>query len=183
VSDDCRTCQTSVWLSRPDMGVSGRIAALVSDSTLERVFPGGAAAILWCMTVTDDDMETEPGSQYRWLIALAAFGILAAFVFSLTVVLVSVLSDQVLVSSKADLRRVEFGWPLVWVHQDQSSYDPSFPTHLSLASPWENPTSVSLGAVLTDVLFVFAVASAVVLLAAALMIALVRRRVGIRRTA
>ena len=66
------------------------------------------------------------------------------------------------------------------VRQDQSSYGPPLLTHLGLSSPWENPTSVSLGAVLVDVLVVFAVVSAVVLLAAALMIALVRRRAGIR---
>lgn len=106
-----------------------------------------------------------------------------AFLFSMTVVLVTALTDQVLASRKADLRSVDFGWPLVWVHQDQSSYDPPFPTHLGLSSPWENPTSVSLGAVMVDVLFVFAVVSAVVLLAAALMFTRVRRRVGVRRTA
>lgn len=101
----------------------------------------------------------------------------------MTVVLVTALTDQVLVSSRADQRSVEFGWPLVWVQQDQSSYDPPFPTHLGLSSPWEHPTSISLGAVLVDVLFVFAVVSAVVLPAAALTVALVRRRVDIRRTA
>ena len=130
----------------------------------------------------EDATETERGPRHRWLAALAAFGIPVAFLFSLTVVLVTALTDQVLASRKADLRSVDFGWPLVWVHQDQSSYDPPFPTQLSLSSPWENPTSVSLGAVLADVLFVFAV-SAVVLLAAVLMITRVRRRVGIRRTA
>lgn len=132
---------------------------------------------------TAADRSTERGSRHRWLVALAAFGIPVAFLFSLTVVLVSALTDQVLVISRADLRSVEFGWPLVWVQQDQSSYDPPFPTHVALSSPWENPTSVSPGAVLVDALFVFAVVSAVVLLAVALVIALVRRRVGIRRTA
>ena len=106
-----------------------------------------------------------------------------AFLFSMTVVLVTALTDRVLVSSKADQRSVEFGWPLVWVQQDQSSYDPSFPTRVVLSSPWENPSSVYVGAVLVDVLFVFAVVSAVVVIAVALMIALVRRRGGIRRTA
>ena len=101
----------------------------------------------------------------------------------MTVVLVTAFTDQVLVSSKADQRSVEFGWPLVWVHQDQSWYDPPFPTHVGLSSPWEHPTSVSVGALLVDVLFVFAVVSAVVLLAAALMITLERRRVGARSTA
>ncbi|MET0953303.1 MAG: hypothetical protein ABWX57_08435 [Aeromicrobium sp.] len=134
------------------------------------------------MTLIEDATETERGSQPRRLVALAAFGIPVAFLFSLTVVLVTALTDQVLVSSRADLRGVEFGWPLVWVQQDQSSYDPPFPTHLGLSSPWEHPTSVSSGAVLVDVLFVFVV-SAVVLLAAALTIALVRRRVGISGTA
>jgi hypothetical protein len=133
------------------------------------------------MTVIKHDPGTERGSHHRWLV-VAALGIPVAFFFSLTVVLVTALTDQVLVSSRAYLRSVEFGWPLVWVQQDQSLYDPPFPTHVGLSSPWENPTSVSLSALLVDVLFVFAVVSAVVLLAAALRIALVRRRVGIRRT-
>ena len=144
---------------------------------------GRPAGIMWCMTMIEDAAETQRGSRHRWLVALTAFGIPMAFVFSLTVVLVTALTDQVLASRKADLRSVDFGWPLVWVHQDQSSYDPPFPTHLGLSSPWENPTSVSLGAVLVDVLFVFAAVSAVVLLAAALMFTRVRRRVGIRRAA
>ena len=130
----------------------------------------------------EDATETERGPRHRWLAALAAFGIPVAFLFSLTVVLVTALTDRILVTSKADLRSVEFGWPLGWVHQDQSAYDPPFPTHLGLSSPWENPTSVSLGAVLVDVLFVFAV-SAVVLLAAVLMVTRVRRRVGASGTA
>ena len=79
-------------------------------------------------------------------------------------------------------RWLVFGWPLVWVQQDHSSYEPPLPMRLGLSSPWENPTSVSLGSVLVDVLVVFAVLSAVVLLAAALMIALVRRRADIRIT-
>lgn len=136
---------------------------------------------MWSKTLIEE-ATTECGSQHRWLVALAVFGIPVALLFSMAVVLVTALTHQVLVSSRADLRSVEFGWPLVWVQQDQSSYDPPFPTQLSLSSPWENPTSVSLGAVLADVLFVFAV-SAVVLLAAVLMVTRVRRRLGARGTA
>ena len=91
---------------------------------------------MWCMTTIEDTTETERVSQHRGLVALAAFGIPVAFLFSLTVVLVSALTDQVVVIRRVHLRSVEFGWPLVWVQQDQSSYDPSFPTHVALSSPW-----------------------------------------------
>ena len=99
----------------------------------------------------------------------------------MTVVLATAMNDQVLVSSRAELKTVDLGWPLEWVHQDQSSYDPPFPTHVGLSSPWENPTSVSGTAFLVDALIVFAVVAVVGLLLCAFSVALWGQIRSVRR--
>lgn len=131
------------------------------------------------MTTTAEVAEAEHVSKSHWLVVLAAFGVPAAFLFSLIVVVASALSGEVLVDNRADLHSVDFGWPIAWVHQDQSSLDPPLPFALGFTSPWEHPTTVSPGTFLVDVLVVFAVVGVLVLLTAALVIALVR---GLRST-
>jgi len=98
-----------------------------------------------------------------------------AFLFSLTLVLVTAMKDQVLVRSRADLASVDLGWPLVWVHQDLSAHNPPLPAKLGFSSVWENPTSLSWGALAVNVLGVFAVVSLVVGLTAAFVLTLRRR--------
>jgi len=128
------------------------------------------------MAPIEDATETERRSPHRWLLALVAFGTPGAFLFSLTVVLVAAMNDQVLVSSRLDLKSVDLGWPLVWIHQDQSSSDPPFPTHRGVLSPWENPTRLSLDSFLVNALVVFAAVAVGVVLTAALVVTLVRLR-------
>ena len=128
------------------------------------------------MTTTQESTAIR-GSQHRWR-AFAAFGIFVASLFSLAVVLVTAMRDQVLVSSRADLASVDLGWPIVWVHQDLSAHDPPLPAQLGFDSPWENPTSVSWGALVVDVLVVFAAVSLVVVLTTALTVILRGRSAG-----
>ena len=123
------------------------------------------------MTTTEEATTTARRSRHRWP-AFAAFGTFVTFLFSLAVVLVTAMKDQVLVSSRADLASVDLGWPLVWVHQDLSSHDPPLPARLGFLSVWENPTSVSWIALVADVLIVFAACSVVVTLTAALVVLL-----------
>jgi hypothetical protein len=124
------------------------------------------------MTMSEEATKAARRSQPLWR-AFAAFGIFVIFLFSLAVVLVTAMKDEVLVRSRADLASVDLGWPLVWAHQDLSSHDPPLPAQLGFDSPWENPTSVSWGALAVDVLVVFAAISVVVVaLTAALMVIL-----------
>ena len=130
------------------------------------------------MTTSEVATKSRRRSQPRWR-AFVAFGIFVFFLFSLAVVLVTAMTDQVLVRSRADLASVDLGWPLDWAHQDLSSNDPPLPAQLGFDSPWENPTSVSWAALLADILIVFAAVSIVAALTAALMVVLARRRGGV----
>ena len=132
------------------------------------------------MTNTDRAAESTRGSSRRWLVEFVLIAIPAALVFSLIVVVFAAFYDHDLVRTLAESHRVELGWPLPWLHQDQSGYAWLFPSYLGLASPLENPTTMSLGPFLMDVLIVFAVVMAVVL-PAALSVASVRRRLGLPR--
>lgn len=114
----------------------------------------------------------------RWLVEFVLIAIPVALVFSTTAVIFIAMKDRVLVRTEADLSRVEFGWPFAWLQQDQSGYGLALPPNRGVTSPLDNPTSLSLGPFLVDVLIVFAVVMAVVL-PVALVIASVRRRLGI----
>jgi hypothetical protein len=70
-------------------------------------------------------------------------------------VVVSPWLDEDRVASKHDQASVGLGLPMRWLHQDQSAYDPPLPTQLGPASPWENPTSISFGTLMADVVVVF----------------------------
>jgi hypothetical protein len=88
---------------------------------------------------------------WQWIVAaaLAPWGaVVAVFV---------AVSDHATVASRAGLRSVSFGWPFDWLTQDQRTLSPPFPTELSASSPWENPTSVALGAFALDFLVVYAI--------------------------
>ena len=67
---------------------------------------------------------------------------------------------------------VEFGLPLTWISQDQSSSDPRPHATARLGSPWENPTHVHVAPALVDTAII-AIPLALIFLAAA---ALRRRR-------
>ena len=115
-----------------------------------------------------------------WLLALVAFGVPVAFLFSLVFVVMEALSQPVLVGRRRDLASVGFGRPLVWVHQDLTSTDPPLPGTVGLDSPWEHPVQVHGVAFLLDLMIVFAVVAVVVLVVAAALVAFRRRVVPLR---
>ena len=59
------------------------------------------------------------------------------------IVLLSPTITSETVNDADDLKKVTFGFPIPFVTQDLSAYDPPFPYEISLSSPWENPTSVN----------------------------------------
>lgn len=65
------------------------------------------------------------------------------------IVLLSPILTTETVNNADDLKTVRFGFPIPFVTQDLSGYDPPFPYKMSLSSPWENPTSI-------DFIFLFA---------------------------
>ncbi|WP_248580941.1 hypothetical protein [Nocardioides sp. InS609-2] len=77
-----------------------------------------------------------------------------AFVAAL-VATASVLLDRVTVASGEALGHLGFGFPMTWLVQDQSALSPPYPTDLSPASPWENPTSVAIGPLVVDALVAY----------------------------
>ena len=114
------------------------------------------------MTLTAGLTHTGTDSMSRWLMMLAALG------FSVMAVVVTPLVDHDVVRDKTAQESVDLGLPVSWVHQDQSALDPPLPAQASLASPWESPTSVSVGAFALDVVFVLVVAAGLGLIVLAL---------------
>ena len=96
---------------------------------------------------------------------------LAALAISAVVVLGSPFLRPATVADRAGQRDVAWGSPVAWVHQDQTSLSPSLPTHTGLLSPWQHPTTVSVGGLLVDLVVFLAVAFA----ALALLLLVVRR--------
>jgi hypothetical protein len=68
------------------------------------------------------------------------------------IVCFGVLSDRATVRDRRDLRDVALGAPWPWFHQDNRGWGPMpFPQQMSLESPWEHRTSLSLWVFLADV--------------------------------
>jgi hypothetical protein len=88
---------------------------------------------------------------WQWVVAAT----LAPWAAALTVF--AAIVDHATVDSRAGLRSVSFGWPFNWLNQDLTAMSPPFPIELSADSPWENPTSVALGAFVVDFLVVYAI--------------------------
>ena len=102
-----------------------------------------------------DEMPRSRGRVRGWARSRSGrrrAGIAAAA--SVLVVLVSPLVTSVRVAERAEQANLGFGWPFAWAHQDQSAMDPPLPRTLGLTSPWEHPTSVSVGAFAVSVLAV-----------------------------
>lgn len=104
-----------------------------------------------------------------------AFWTIPAVGLSWGIVLATTVRDHDPVATRAGLHSVDLGWPLVWLHQDQSFLDPPLPYRMALASPWEHPTQVSGAAFLVNVLTVFTVVLVAGLLLCGLAVALARR--------
>ncbi len=54
-----------------------------------------------------------------------------------------------------DLASADFGLPLPWLHQNQSSLDPPLPVRLAPGSPWEHPSSADWPSLAVDVSLYF----------------------------
>jgi heme exporter protein D len=102
----------------------------------------------------------EPVKTGGWRLWLAGA---TAVVCAVLLVLVACGLDRETVSDKADQQSLDFGLPVAWLHQDQTSLDPPFPARVSVASPLENPTDLSGLAFLVDLLVVLAALGVVVL--------------------
>ncbi|MCL8025915.1 hypothetical protein [Nocardioides bruguierae] len=88
----------------------------------------------------------------RW-IRLVLLVVGAAVLLTLT----SPLLDDDDVVRESDMASIDLGLPMPWLHQDQTGYDPSVLSSRGMVSPWENPTSASVGYFLADVALLFVV--------------------------
>lgn len=81
-------------------------------------------------------------------IAIAMVCLLVGFAASISTLFISV--D---VKHSEDARRVPMGWPLPFVQQDFSAYDPpTWPQRYGIAAPQEHPVLVNFASLLLDVL-------------------------------
>lgn len=62
------------------------------------------------------------------------------------------ITQYIPVESRQGLRRAEFGWPLSWLAQDLTIYDPPFPSRVGSTAPQEALTKVNWAAFGTDIL-------------------------------
>ena len=85
--------------------------------------------------------------RVKWALAVVVSGLSA---FLTVLILTSTESERV--DTEAELARVDFGRPLVWVTQDQSALDPPFPYDVVPTSPQENPTDVQAAPLVANVL-------------------------------
>ena len=61
---------------------------------------------------------------------------------SLIIVLGTSLIPQTVYDRK-DMKAMKFGYPIAFVTQDLTRYDPPFPHKYHFSSPWENPSDIS----------------------------------------
>ena len=79
------------------------------------------------------------------------------FVISTLIVFISPFLTSETVNNVDDLKTVALGFPIPFVTQDLSAYDPPFPYEMSLSSPWENPIkSINVVFLFVSVLIVMA---------------------------
>ena len=126
------------------------------------------------MAVTQGEVQDEAGetSTVRGERG-QLFAVVCTLAVSLVAVLLLPLVDTDRVTEPAERASNELGLPLAWIEQDQSARDAPLPSNSGLASPWENPTDVSVGALLANVALT-ALALAVLLAMLAALLATVR---------
>lgn len=73
------------------------------------------------------------------------------------IIVIGTLSIPETVNNKEDMRAMEFGYPISFITQDLSRYDPPFPWEYSFSSPWENPFKISWGNFLLSYLIIFSI--------------------------
>jgi hypothetical protein len=102
--------------------------------------------------------DVQPLSSGRWrsiVVDCLLLGFIS-FVIALGVVLGTAFFHGDRVSSRAEVTHLEYGFPISWITQDQSTFvQPPYPsTTIGVGSPWHNPTGFSLGAFLLDIVIV-----------------------------
>lgn len=75
--------------------------------------------------------------------------------FFALIIIFATLSIPQTVYNHNDMRNMKFGYPIAFITQDVSHYDPPFPWKYSFSSPWENPTKFNLANFLSSYLIIF----------------------------
>lgn len=84
--------------------------------------------------------------------------------FVALVIVLSTLSISQTVYSKKGMENMRFGYPLTFVTQDLTGYDPPFPWQYNFSSPWENPFTFNLPNFLLSYLIILFIAELIVAL-------------------
>lgn len=79
------------------------------------------------------------------------------------IIVIGTLSISKTVYNKEEMKAVEFGYPISFITQDLTAYDPPFPWKYSFNSPWENPFKISWGNLLLSHLLIFFITTAVII--------------------
>lgn len=79
---------------------------------------------------------------------------LVIFVISLFIVLATLSVPQT-VYTKEDMSALKLGYPIHFVTQDVSHFDPPLPWKYSFSSPWENPAKVQWVNFLLSIILTF----------------------------
>ena len=63
--------------------------------------------------------------------------------FVALIILIGTLAIPKTVYNKKDMEAVKLGYPIHFITQDVTKYDPPFPWRYSFESPWESPFKIS----------------------------------------
>ena len=77
------------------------------------------------------------------------------------IIVIGTLSVSKTVHNKEGMKAMEFGYPILFITQDLTSKDPSFPWKYSFSSPWEHPFKISWGNFLLSYLIIFSITTLV----------------------
>ena len=78
--------------------------------------------------------------------------VIGAVIAAIVLVFVIGFTQYIPVESRQGLRRAEFGWPLSWLAQDLTIYDPPFPSRVTSTAPQEALTKINWAVFGTDIL-------------------------------
>lgn len=73
---------------------------------------------------------------------------MTSILFSTVIVISSIFWTKDIINSQKELSDVQIGFPLEFISQDQTRYDPEYPYEASFTSPWESPTRLHLSALI-----------------------------------